>query len=81
MINLETGEILYSRQIGYAFNLSCPNDVGLNKVLDCIKSTIRGARLKREPLQLRVMFSEPIDSLDLPFESFNPKFEESVNVY
>ena len=32
MINCFTGEIYYTRELGYAFHLSNKQDVGMNKV-------------------------------------------------
>ena len=67
MINCFTGEIYYTREFGYAFHLSNKQDVGMTKVREVIESAIKGARIKEEPIQVRLMFSEIIESQNLPF--------------
>lgn len=66
MVAVSTGEVLYTKRLGYAFNF-VPGDVGRSKVSEIVDSAIRGARIKREPLQLRLLFVDPIDSPRLPF--------------
>lgn len=68
MVNCSTGEMYYSKKLGFAFNIGLPNDVGIKRVNELIQSVIRGARVKHEPLQLRLMFNEPLDSPELPFQ-------------
>lgn len=72
MVNVSTGEIYYSKKLGYAFHIGMPNDVGLSRVQEIVESVIKGARQKNEPLQLRLMFVEPLDSPELPF-NYNDK--------
>lgn len=67
MVNCSTGEIYYHRRLGYSFAIGLPNDVGMSKVKDIVESAIKGARVKNEPLQLRLMFFESLDTPDLPF--------------
>ena len=67
MINCFTGEIYYTKELGYAFHLSNKKDVGMTKVREVIESAIKGARIKEEPIQVRLMFSEIIESQNLPF--------------
>ena len=81
IVNLETGEVYYSRQIGYAFNLSLPDDVGLKTVMKAVESTIRGSRLKQEPLQCRLMFSELIETPSLPFQKQEYESPEKVQPF
>lgn len=71
MVNCSTGEIYYNKNLGYSFAIGMPNDVGMSKVLDIIESAIKGARIKREPLQVRLMFTEPHDTVELPFQDIN----------
>lgn len=71
LVDCSTGEIYYNKNIGQAFNIGMPNDVGMSKIKDVVESAIRGARIKRTPLQLRLCFTEPQDSLDLPFKDIN----------
>lgn len=67
MINCYTGEIYFTKELGYAFTLCNKNDVGMNKLTEIIHSAIRGARVKEEPIQLRLMFMDVIESQELPF--------------
>ena len=39
----------------------------MSKVREVIESAIKGARIKEEPIQVRLMFSEIIESQNLPF--------------
>ncbi len=71
LVDCSTGEIYYNKNIGQAFNIGMPNDVGMSKIKDVVESAIRGARIKRTPLQLRLCFTEPQDSLELPFQDIN----------
>lgn len=71
LVDCSTGEIYYNKSINYAFNLGMPNDVGKARLNEVIDSALRGARLKRTPLQLRLCFSEAQDSIDLPFNDIN----------
>ena len=71
LVDCSTGEIDYNKNIGQAFNLSMPNDVGLKRVREVVESAIRGSRVKRSPLQLRLTFTEPQESLLLPFQDVN----------
>lgn len=71
LVDCSTGEIYYNKNIGHAFNIGMPNDVGMSKIKDVVESAIRGARIKRTPLQLRLCFTESQDSLELPFKDLN----------
>lgn len=71
LVDCSTGEIYYNKNIGQAFNIGMPNDVGMSKIKDVVESAIRGARIKRSPLQLRLCFTESQDSLELPFKDIN----------
>lgn len=71
LVDASTGEIYYNKSINYAFNFGLPGDVGFKKIDEIVKSACRGARLKRTPLQLRLMFSEPLDTIELPFNDVN----------
>ena len=59
MVNCSTGEMYYSKKLGFAFNIGMPNDAGMRRLRLLLESVIRGSRIKREPLQLRLMFNEP----------------------
>ena len=71
MVDCSTGEIYYNKNLGYAFNIGVSKDVGLSKIHDIVSSAIKGSRVKRVPLQLRLTFTEPIDSPELPFQDIN----------
>lgn len=71
MVDCSTGEIYYNKNIGQAFNIGMPNDVGMSKLKVILESAIKGARIKRTPLQVRFCFTEPQDSLELPFQDIN----------
>lgn len=81
MVNCSTGELYYSKRLGHAFNIGLPNDVGIKKIHDIIESAIKGARIKREPLQLRLMFNEPLDTPDLPFTANDREDPYSVRPF
>ena len=71
LVDASTGEIYYNKNLGYAFAIGMPNDTGMNKLKEIIQSAIRGARIKRTPIQLRLCFTESQDSLFLPFQDIN----------
>lgn len=68
MVNCSTGEMYYSKKLGFAFNIGLPNDAGMRRLRLLLESVIRGSRIKREPLQLRLMFNEPLETSELPFQ-------------
>ena len=59
MVDCSTGEILYNKNLGYAFAIGMPNDVGMSRLREVLESAIKGARIKRVPLQVRFCFTEP----------------------
>jgi hypothetical protein len=71
LVDASTGEIYYNKNLGYAFAIGMPNDVGMKKIKEIVESAIRGARIKRTPLQLRLCFTEPQPTLSLPFQDVN----------
>ena len=71
LVDCSTGEIYYNKNLGYAFAIGLPNDVGMSKLIELLESAIRGARIKRSPLQLRLCFTEPQESLEMPFQDVN----------
>ena len=80
MVNCGTGEIYYQKQIGNAFTLDNPMDVGFNKVMDIVRNAVKGCRIKREPLQVRLMFHEVSGNYPtLPFKDLN-EFETPYEV-
>lgn len=71
MVDCSTGEILYNKNLGYAFAIGMPNDVGMSKLKEIIESAVRGARINRTPLQVRFCFTEPMPAMTLPFQDSN----------
>lgn len=71
LVDCSTGEVYYNKNLGYAFNLNQPNDVGFTKLHELLQSAVRGSRLKRTPLQLRLTFTAPSAAIDLPFQDIN----------
>lgn len=71
MINCDTGEILYTRKMGYVFDISRRphEDAGMRQIFEIIKSTLKGTRIKNVPLCLQLTFNVPLDSAlqELPF--------------
>lgn len=81
MVNCSTGEMYYSKKLGFAFNIGMPNDAGMLRVRELLESVIRGSRIKREPLQLRLMFNEPLETPELPFTSFSPESPDDAKPF
>lgn len=83
MIDASTGEIIYKRDMNYAFNLDSKveMDAGrreLNKIID---SAIRGSRIKNSPLSLQITFNnsrERLSQMSLPFQ---PQCDEIKNPF
>lgn len=73
MVDCSTGEILYNKNLGYAFAVGVSNDVGMSRLREIIISAIKGARITRTPLQVRFCFTEPQPSMSLPFQDINEK--------
>ena len=53
MVDCSTGEILYNKNLGLAFAIGVPNDVGMSRLREVLESAIKGARIKRVPLQVQ----------------------------
>ena len=71
MVDCSTGEILYNKNLGLAFAIGMPNDVGMSRLKEIVESAIKGARIKRVPLQVRFCFTEPQPAMCLPFQDVN----------
>lgn len=82
MTNVDSGEVYYSRDINYSFNISIRPDLdaGMRRVIEAIKSALRGSRIKNEPIQLSLIFNasnnQRFDELPFPItcEDIEQKF-------
>ena len=83
MVDVSTGEIIYKRDMNYAFNLDCKveMDAGRRELNKIINSALRGSRIKNTPLSLQITFNntrERISDLRLPFQ---PECDEIKQVF
>lgn len=67
MVDKSTGEILGRSTREYALNFDTRNDAGFIYLNRWLQSSVRGARLKKKDIQLRIDFEEPKDPGLLPF--------------
>ena len=67
MVDKSTGEILGRSSREYVLNFDTRNDAGFIYLNKWLQSSVRGARLKKRDIQLRIDFEEPKEPGLLPF--------------
>ena len=83
MIDASTGEIIYTRDVNYAFNVdsACKYDAGRKLLDDVVCSALRGTRIKNTPLSVNLTFNnsrDRLNSMDLPFQ---PECDEVIQSF
>lgn len=70
MVNGSTGEVLYTRKLGYVFNISCKveSDAGRREIDKIVQSALRGARQLSDSIVLNLEFKHGVPfTANLPF--------------
>lgn len=67
MVDKSTGEVLGRSSREYVLNFETRHDAGFIYLNKWLQSSVRGARLKKKDIQLRIDFEMPKDSGFLPF--------------